>query len=130
MRKTLIVSLVIALCTVGCKKTNKEGIMDHNTMANFLYEVHIIDSYYQIQNNYHYEEQVPEIKATYEKLFAKYGITKDEYERSMNYYAHHNNEFYEIYNQVNDSLTALLQRTQNSNPMGTFDDDQESKSIF
>ena len=130
MRKLLTAALLIALTTASCKHSKPEGIMDPNTMAHFLYEVHLIDSYYQVQTNYHYEEQAPEIKATYDKLFSKYGISKADYERSMNYYAHHNDQFHNIYAQVNDSLTALQQRTQALSGTSTTLEDEERHSIF
>lgn len=115
MKRTYIL-LLLALLMAGCKTVVEEKPpMDDTTMVNFLIEAHLMENYYNININHHTTASDSLKRATYEALFDKFHIQKEDFEQSMDFYTHHEQQLEEIYMKVRDSLNVLYDQYDNHN---------------
>jgi len=82
--------------------------MDEPTLVNFFEEALIIEGYYAVETVFRYDTLQPQMIASYDSLFAKYGITREIFDTTILWYAHHP----EIYQRVHDSVLARLEVTE------------------
>lgn len=106
--RIFLLSLLI-LTSIACsRKTIPDGIIDEKTMVSILTEAHLSESYYNIESNFHLKEIRPMMQATYDSIFMKHGVTRDDFDRSLDYYTRNEAQLEAIYLQVSDSLKAIL----------------------
>ena len=98
-------SLILIFLLSSCRRNRlPEGVLDHETMVAFLTDAHMLESYYAVETDFHYELKILELSASYNELFDKHGVTREQVERSREYYLHHEREYKEIYGQVVQNL--------------------------
>ena len=108
--KHIVILLLVSLLpsVTGChREVIPEGVIDTATMAAFLTEAHLIDSYDYIVTARDRDSLQGHTDGAYGSLFAKYGITAADYDSSMSYYVRHPKTFEEIYHRVYNNLTAM-----------------------
>lgn len=109
LSKCLTFSAVSLLClaSVGCSQERvPSGVMDESTMAAFLKEAYLLEGFYAVETGFQYDTLHPEMVASYDTLLASFGLTRDDFERSVDWYIRHP----ELYEQVHDSVLARLDR--------------------
>ena len=131
LSKYLTFSAVLLLCltSVGCSQERvPSGVMDEPTMAAFLKEAYLLEGFYAVETGFQYDTLHPEIVASYDTLLASFGITRADFEHSVEWYIRHP----ELYERVHDSVLARLDRdlaAENSpEPTSDSEDDSESTS--
>lgn len=105
--KKFLLSLAALLLLAACgSKKLPEGVIDRDRMVPLLVDVYLTEAYYGVETSYsyNYDSLSPEMVRAYEDLLAKHGITADELETSLDYYAHHP----EQYNAIHHEVRALL----------------------
>lgn len=112
MKRTRLLSIVLAMMlllgSVSCGGNRMpEGVMDEETMVSFLTDAYLLESYYALTTDFHYEELAPDVAKSYDDLFAKHHTSRDNYEKSMNYYTHHNDQYNKICQRVMDNLNEM-----------------------
>lgn len=106
--KTLknITLVLLSLATlISCKRDQlPDGILNEQQMVDFLTDAHLLESYYSITTNFHYEERANEIAASYDELFEKHHTTRAIVDSSRSYYLHHPDLYNAIYEQVLENI--------------------------
>ena len=98
-------SLIWIFLVSSCHRNRlPEGVLDHEAMVAFLTDAHMLESYYAVETNFHYELRIQDMTASYNELFDKHGVSREQVERSRDYYLHHEREYKEIYEQVAQNL--------------------------
>lgn len=98
--RLLFVLLLSVSALAACKDHVPADVMDEPTMTAFLKEAYLLEGFYAIETSFRYETMTPEIVASYDSLLAKYGITREDFERSVEYYMHHTDKYVDIHNAV------------------------------
>ena len=103
---TLSAFLLLCVGAVGCSHEAKppHDVMSETTMVDFLEQAYLLEGFYAIETGYQYDSLYPEMLASYDTLLASYAITRDDFERSVHWYASHP----EIYMRVHDSVLARI----------------------
>ena len=107
---TLGAGLILFLASCNRREQIPDNIMDTATMAAFLTEAHLIESYSYIFVENHYDSLKFQIDATYDSLFAKYNVTPAIYDTSLNYYSDHPQLLNDIYKRVAENLKGKEQQ--------------------
>lgn len=109
MKKLVVFVLVFSLF-VSCKKENRpekpQNLIPKDQMVNIILDMSILTAAKGV-NRVALEDKgiMPE-----DFVYKKYGIDSLQFAASNNYYAHHIQEYEDIYLIVNDSLKALKDR--------------------
>ena len=103
---TLSVALLLGAVLAGCshEATPPADVMSETTMVGFLEQAYLLEGFYAIETGFHYDTLYPQMLASYDSLLAHYGITRDDFERSVNWYSRHP----DIYERVHDSVLARI----------------------
>ena len=109
----LAIVAVIAAFSVSCNREKlPEGVMDEARMVDFLTEAYKLESFYVVECGFKYDIFSGEIVATYDSLMAAQGVTREAFERSIDYYSHHPEAYESIHNQVVSRLDDELSEIQ------------------
>ncbi len=119
MKKMCVIYIFLAICilftTVNCKKnTLPSNIMDTATMAAFLSEAYLVESYDNVVVQQHRDSLSYQTNAAYDSLLAKYGITQAVYDSSLSYYLHHPKTLVEICTRVEQQTKAMMDKKSQS----------------
>lgn len=103
--KNIAFTLLAITVLISCKSDRlPEGILNEEQMVDFLTDAHLLESYYSITTNFHYEERAAEIAASYDELFEKHHTTRAIVDSSRSYYLHHPDLYNDIYEQVLENI--------------------------
>ena len=111
-RHTLIFSVAALLMLLfsGCHHNARpDNVVDTATLADFLVEAQIIESYANTVVNEHRDSLAYQIAAAYDSLYARLGITSADYDSSMSYYSHYPLVLEQVYSRVAERLRRLDQ---------------------
>ena len=118
--KYLTLSAVLLLClgSAGCSQERvPSGVMDEPTMAAFFKEAYLLEGFYAVETGFQYDTLHPQMVASYDSLLTSFGITRDDFEHSVEWYIRHP----ELYERIHDTVLARLDRdlTAENNPEPT-----------
>ena len=98
---TVLVLLVSATLFFSCQKDKvPEGIVDEKTMVDILAEMHTADAFFNIMNGYECDTLIGEINYTYNQIFKKHNVSKEDFDKSMDYYSKNPKKFRAMYEKV------------------------------
>ena len=106
--RRLTVFVLLAACflclTTSCKKGRPDGIMSASKLEELLYDYHLA-----IGRGDTYADSA-EIKRSefVAEVFAKYGITQEDFDRNMEYYCRHSDKLYDIYEKLVERYDAAV----------------------
>ena len=92
------------------------GVMDPATMTEFLKEAYQLEGFYAIETEFRYDSLHAEMMASYDSLLDSHGLTREDFERSIEYYTRHTREYQLIHQQVVAGLDSLLAAESGQNP--------------
>lgn len=127
MQKTLVF-IIFIVCLISCGDKS-ELVVSKSQMEQILYDYHVTQAFVTtlpIEERYKAEIYMG---AVYEKN----NITKEQFDSSMVYYNRHADELKEIYDNLQDKLTAMNEKIQlqtGSNEMLTFSENGDTTSIW
>ena len=104
-----IITATVTLCLMAlfssCHNEQiPENVIDSATMADFLVEAHLIDSYDYVLVSRGRETTDTVVSAAYDSLFLKYDISLADYDTSIAYYTRHPQMLEDIYSRVASRL--------------------------
>lgn len=103
---TLSAALLLCIGMMGCSRnTVPADVMSETAMVDFLEQAYLLEGFYAVETGFHYDTLHPQMLASYDSLLASYGITRDDFERSVSWYGHHP----DIYARVHDSVLARIE---------------------
>ncbi|MFZ5553236.1 MAG: DUF4296 domain-containing protein [Bacteroidota bacterium] len=98
---------VIFLFSCGGKETiSHEGYLPEQKMVEVLVDMHLLEGYYGSLNR-HDDTIVVNTLAGYDSLFARHGISKEEFEKNLDHYGREPENMLRIMEKVTDSLNVL-----------------------
>lgn len=99
---------VILLISCGSKKDeiSHEGFLPEEKMVTILVDMHLLEGYYGSLNR-HDDTVVVNTIAGYDSLYARYGLTKEEFKKSLDHYGREPEVMMRIMEKVTDSLNVL-----------------------
>ena len=104
---TLSALCMLALAVAGCSHSSvPDGVMSESQMVDFLEQAYLLEGFYAVETNYQYDTLRPQMSASYDSLFASSGVTREMFERSVEWYAHHADRYERVY----DSVLARIDR--------------------
>lgn len=112
MKKTNILSLLSIVCIfsfflTSCHRVSiPSDVMEEEKMAEFLQRAYLLEGFYAVETQFRYDTLQPEMIASFDSLFSEFGITRDEFEQSVDWYSQHS----EVYSRVHDTVIARLDR--------------------
>ncbi|MBP3762368.1 MAG: DUF4296 domain-containing protein [Bacteroidales bacterium] len=99
--------LLAALLMAACSSHQRpEGVLPPDAMAAFLEEAYLLEGFYAIETQHRYDTLLPQVLAAYDSILLRHGVTRQEVERSFDYYSTHADE----YRAIQDSVIARLDR--------------------
>ncbi len=105
MKRTLLTLLIAGTMLAACHRNQQpEDILDHQQMVDFLTEACLIEGYCAIETRYNFDSLTPEMVYAYDEILAEQGITREQVETSLAYYAKHPEEYLPIHEEVAAAL--------------------------
>ena len=106
MKKTLLLPLVALFLVTACRQPElPEGIMTESQMVDFLQEAYLLEGFYAIETQYRYEALTTDALRRYDSLLDAQGLTRDDVERSFDYYSSHP----DLFQVIQDTVVARLE---------------------
>ena len=106
--KHLCSILLVVFLFVCCTPSQQDPKpIDEHTMASVLTDLYLLEGYVAIQGNYDYDQYADTIDAVCDTLFAKYGITHEDFRQSLDYYMAHADRYDTIYTYVLASIDSM-----------------------
>ena len=81
-----------------------DGVLDHDQMVDFLTDAYMLEGYYAVETNYGFDSISPEMARAYDDILDRHGITRQQVETSLDYYAHN----LVPYNKINKEVEARI----------------------
>ena len=94
-----VLSVLMALMAMGCKPSLPSGIISRGEMEDILYDYHISQSMANQVADQGVSQRVYE-----DAVLQKYGVSKDEFDRSLAYYMRHTEELEKLYENIETRL--------------------------
>lgn len=109
MKYRIALPIVAAALLLGAcrhKEPLPEGIMDTAEMIDFMTEVYLLEGYYAIENNHNYDTVSPEALRAYDEMLRKHGVSREQADSNLAYYA----ERPELFAKINDAALRRLEK--------------------
>ncbi len=98
--------LITLLLLAGCRQEGlPEGVASEERMVDFLTEAYQLEGYYAVETRYRYDVLPEGVAQRYDSLLDAQGLTREEAERSLDYYSQH----LDAYQRIHDSVVARLE---------------------
>lgn len=103
--------LLALVLLAGCQhKGSPKGILSEPQMVDFLTDAYLLEGFYAIETQYRYDVVTPDVLRKYDSILSVHGITREEVERSLDYYTQH----LDRYQVIQDSVLNRLENTSKS----------------
>lgn len=100
----ITLSMLLALCVApfaGCHNDRiPSDVMDEAEMVAFFKDAYTLEGFYAIETGFRYDTLYPEMKASYDSLFARHGVTAEDFERSVGWYIRHGDRYERVHKEV------------------------------
>lgn len=100
---SIIISALFLFCGLlqGCNKIIvPSDVMNEKTMVSFLKDAYILEGFYAIETSFHYDSLYPQMRASYDSLLASYDLSREDFERTLDWYSHHPEVFEKVHQDV------------------------------
>lgn len=101
----LFAATSVLLSSCGREPRPVPPVMEEAKLVDFLEEAYLLEGYYAFVSHYRFDTLQPEMVASYDALFGKYGITQEVFDTTIRWYVEHR----DIYARVCDSVLTRLQ---------------------
>lgn len=92
---------LLLLCTVACNHNQRpSGVLDDNTMVHFLTDLYLVEGYLFVETEFRYDAMPPEVLDACDDILKKNNITRENVEKSFDYYSQHPDEYEAIQKKV------------------------------
>lgn len=99
---------LLLLCTVACNRNQRpSGVLDDNTMVHFLTDLYLVEGYLFVETEFRYDAMPPEVLDACDDILKKNNITREEVEKSFDYYSQHPDEYEAIQKKVLASIEEM-----------------------
>jgi hypothetical protein len=105
-----IVIFLISGCSSHPKGPPGKGIMNKNSFVDLLVDIHFYEGVYSATEgitSYH-PDMSHDTVDYYQGIFEKHGVTREEFQKSLNYYSYSPSQFERLYTRVIDELNIKM----------------------
>ena len=96
-----VLCVVGAALLPGCDDDRiPSDVMDEAAMTAFFKDAYTLEGFYAVETGFRYDTLYPEMTASYDSLFARHGITAEDFERSVKWYVRHGDRYERIHKEV------------------------------
>lgn len=106
MKKIVFILLPVLLLLGACRHEERPAdVMSHEQMVAFLTDAYLLEGFYAVETQYRYDALTPEVLHSYDSILTVHSLTRDDVERSLDYYTRHLDE----YQAIHEEVVALLE---------------------
>ncbi len=105
MKKILLPLLLLLLVACGSGRRPAD-VMSHDRMVDFLADAYLLEGFYAVETQYRYDVLPDHVLRSYDSILLLHGVTRQDVERSIQYYSRHLDEYENIHNEVVARLEA------------------------
>ena len=106
MKKIIVLMLPALLLLGACRHEGRPAdVMTHEQMVAFLADAYLLEGFYAVETQYRYDALSPEVLHSYDSILAVHSLTREDVERSLDYYTRHLDE----YQAIHEEVVALLE---------------------
>jgi len=98
--------MLLISCGGKKKEISHEGFLPEEKMVTILVDMHLLEGYYGSLNR-HDDTVVVNTIAGYDSLYARHGLTKEEFEKNLDHYGREPELMMQIMEKVTDSLNVM-----------------------
>ncbi len=104
---SILLSGMMLFC--GCRHEQRPAdVMDEAEMVSFLKDAYLLEGFFAIESGFQYDSLHNEMVAAYDSLLVSHGLTREDFERSVDYYTRHPHDYQLIHQQVVDALDSAI----------------------
>lgn len=103
-------AIALLLCA-ACDRKPK-GLIEEPEMTALLTDAYQLEGFYAVERGMDSVITDPVIVATYDSIFAKHGVTRQQFDESMAYYMRHADKYEIIHKQVVENLDKKVKEMQ------------------
>lgn len=101
MKKIVLLLLPLLLTVAACRHEGRPAdVMTHEQMVSFLTDAYLLEGFYAVETQYRYDALTPEVLHSYDSILQVHALTRDDVERSLDYYTRHLDEYQAIHEEV------------------------------
>jgi hypothetical protein len=90
----LVSLLLTASVLLSCGGERRpDNVLDDETMASFLSEAYLLESFYAVETHYSYDAMTPEVLSAYDDILSRYHVSREDIEESFKYYSQHPEQY-------------------------------------
>ncbi len=105
-KNSLLILPLLSLLVVACHHDSlPEGVLDSEQMTAFLTDAYMQEGVYAVESRYRYDSLPEHVVRGYDSILDLHGITREQVERSFDYYSQH----LDAYQAIQDSVVARLE---------------------
>lgn len=108
--KQLVLPLLCLLLLGACNRTQRpDDVLDADAMVNVQTDLYLIEGVYAAESQYRFDTVSPEITGAVDAVLKKHHISREQMEKSLDYYSKHPDEYKTIQEKIStriDKLTA------------------------
>jgi len=109
MKKRILSLLPLLLVVVACRHDGiPADVIDRETMVGFLADAYVVEGYYAMETQYRYDTVSANASRAYDSILDLHGLTREQVERSLDYYTAH----LDAYKDIHDSVIVRLEGKQ------------------
>ena len=101
-----LLAVVPFFSSCGSEPLPKPPVLEEARFVDFLADAYLLEGFYALESHYRFDTLQPEMIASYDTLLSTYGITREYFEHSMEWYSRHP----EIFQRVHDTVLARFDR--------------------
>ena len=106
MKKILFVLVAVA-SMVACRHDDRPAdLIEAPRMVDFLSDAYLLEGFYAIETQYRYDAMPAEVLRAYDDILAKHHLSREQVERSFDYYSNHP----DLYGPIQDSVLVRIER--------------------
>lgn len=107
MKKKLLLLTLPLLAFCACHHEGlPAGVMTEAQMVDFLTDAYRLEGFYAVETQYRYDVLTEQTLASYDSILKEHGLSREQVERSFDYYSRH----LDTYGAIHDSVVARLER--------------------
>lgn len=101
MKKVIVFLLPVLLCLAACRHEERPAdVMSHEQMVAFLTDAYLLEGFYAVETQYRYDALTPEVLHSYDSILTVHSLTREDVERSLDYFTRHLDEYQAIHEEV------------------------------
>ncbi len=105
-----IVIFLISGCSSHPKGPPGKGIINQDRFVDLLVDIHFYEGVYSVTESIttHHRDMSHDTVDFYQGIFEKHGVTREEFQKSFNYYSYSPSQFEKLYTRVIDELNKRM----------------------